>query len=370
MSSHPIFSLQAQGQLRPLAQHAALHALLDDLPAYGLARAQINTHLPMAMGALAAIDASGDALAAWAAARRRATPAAEALSALPDMPDWRNAIGQQSAFPGLREYFLAQMRAHGVRNILLEVLHGMPFCPSGAAFHGLIRLAHGLDAQHLDECAAGLAWLVCAAWTPAATDEAPSGALFDDPASALAWLEAEIGALPCDPSSITRSLHAAGARPGLLARLPRLRSLQSDDEAVLAATLAAIAQCAIRAWLHAGGLTRLHLVTGGSALRRLLCHLPAAERKALLPAMLQAFWQAVCLAWLVAEPAQAMPQAQALAPADWPDILRAAARLQDVHDLKLAHACYAEAQAYGWPEYAQALAVLLQAMRIKTDAGG
>lgn len=76
-----------------------------------------------------------------------------------DAANWQRHLGLRQAYPGLRQFFEAQMVLLGWRVVLAQYL---PVLISGwvkDAFHPLIRLAYGIEFTLPSEIASGLAYL-------------------------------------------------------------------------------------------------------------------------------------------------------------------------------------------------------------------
>jgi hypothetical protein len=318
-----------------------LHRLLDANVRFADDNQGFANHCPMALCALAGMGAQPVRLQEFFDMWERRHAAAARPVVKPVTRDvgretWLACIGDTNAFSALREYFEEWIWSAGADAVLERVLSRVPFAPASVAFHALIRLGYGLDAQHVGEIAAGLAQLVSGNLhidmgaeqrTPAASvklgwetlSRAMGGAKFTGD-----WITTRLRATVADPR-FHATLPAAPAQPGLL-----------DD----------MAQAAIALYWQTNNFTALHIVTGLHAARRVLAHLPETLAQRLLPDL----WIAVCAAYasIGAPPlaaSNAMPEGDELLPdnADtWQDLFTTAIASDDDHVIKLVYTCYCE----------------------------
>ncbi len=228
-----------------------------------------------------------------------------------------------------------------------ELLPGV----SAVAFHGLIRVAHALQAEHEAELAAALAYWACR-WQRLAP---PAESGQSQGLSLAAWSARLVAAAPAwrseAPLIFLRMLEAS-ATPLYAelagAALPAAASLQTR--------VAELAGLALDYYLHSRNFTVLHMITGLRALRVVLPWLPETPQ-------FQLKAQAILGQAFVAAYMAGRVQRRALPPAttglDWKDLATAATLSDDDHAIKLVHACREEWVAYGDSRYLQAAALAL-----------
>ncbi len=308
-----------------------LHALLDQGaafdPVYGH---ELANHLPMALIALDRLGASGDRLEAYAAhyAKRRRLRPARAAASWPAGEAWASRLGQPGAWPMYRDLFTQWLQHEPASVVLTQTLPAlMPGC-AAASFHGVIRTAYGLQANHIGEVAEGLAY-----W--ASTHQR----LGEWPTSVVADTR--------DPVELLRELHAVDSRAGLIvtrmvdaARDGRVNQVAArlviDDH-----TPQRLARAAAFAYIETGNFTALHLVTGCHAMRVIADAAPHIEATAALRWFWQAYAHGVVAAALRPKPA---PE-----PWPWPRLIDAAIADEDEHVIKLVESCREHERAIGTP---------------------
>lgn len=307
--------------------------LLDELldvaartgPEYG---GGLSSHLPMALQALRALGADDarmrDFLGRWLP-RLEARP--DVASAQLHGP-WQDRRGDRAAWAPLASHFGEAIDQHGSDVVLRRVLPALVDGVGGAAFHGLIRVAHATEAGHRRELASALAyWASC--WTPLPSGGG-GGRLDFEP-----WRDTLLAAptLPRPPGGlivdrIRRIVHTP-AYDALVGRLPGSTEVLSG----LAAT-------AIDRYRASRNFTVLHLVTGSRAMRVLLPWLddPATA--------IGHFADAFAAAYLSCG---IDPAATTLPPTGlgWDEVVARAIASDDEHVIKLVHACRDEARVRG-----------------------
>ncbi|AEK60077.1 questin oxidase family protein [Collimonas fungivorans] len=314
-----------------------LHRLLDANARFASDGKGTTNHCPMALCALAGMGAQPERLQEffdmWE--RRFAVPARPAVNAV-SRETWLACLGDASAFSALREYFEEWIWSAGADAVLEQVLGKIPFAPASGAFHALIRLAYGLEAQHLSEIAAGLAALVC-------------GNLHIDTGS---HRRAPAASVNQGLAILSRALHGTVFTGGMI--VARLRAVADYPlfYAVLPAAPAQpqllddMARAVIALYWQTNNFTALHIVTGLHAARRVLSHLPAALVQRLLPEL----WVALCAAYVsIGAPPLATSNATlddeetlADSPDTWQDLFTTAIASDDDHVIKMVYTCYCE----------------------------
>ncbi|MES3022649.1 MAG: questin oxidase family protein [Pseudomonadota bacterium] len=325
---------------------ATLRQLLDANSYFALNGKGTTNHCPMALCALAGMGATVQQLKTffdqW---KHRYALAAPPLGRTIEAGNWRVCVGDASAFGACRAYFAGAIGNAGADAVLIDVLSELPFAPASQAFHAVIRLAYGLDAQHSGEIAAGLAALVCTNLPIETSDAeiAPAASVREG----LASLAHAFGGVSFEGPSITARLRAATCDSSLTGRFPPLPAGPQvlDD----------MARVAIAAYMQTNDFTALHIVTGLHAVRRVLRRLPKAMAIERLPNV----WAAVCASYLViGAPALSWPETSVqLVPFDgdghapWRELLALAVADSDDHVIKMVYTCWREHQRDPSPLY-------------------
>lgn len=285
--------------------------------------ASLSNHLPMALVALARLGASDERLAEFAqryAARLHAAPAPEPW---PAGDAWRAHLGHPRAWPAYRALFRDWLRHEGAADVLAQTLPVLMAGVGAAAFHGPIRAAYALAANHADELADALAYWACR-WFPLGAPAA-SGSVAD-PAVLLPALDLA-DELP-DAALISQRMASAAAHPRFA---PVADRLHVD----LRSTLPRLAHLAAERYAAGADFTVLHLVTSAHAMQVLLPWLDdddTARREAL------AHYARAWLAGWATRPAHDAAQPP-LAVLPWPEIVARALESDDDHAIKLVDSC-------------------------------
>ena len=259
----------------------ALERLALRGPAYagGLAN-----HAPMVAEALVVLGRS-DAIGAWIdtyAPRLEDWPRSGGRIA---QSGWTDALGKSERVTDWREFFTEELANASFREVLARWLPRLSSGMSGSAAHGMIRVSHVVRALAERETAPRMRELAAAlAYSASSFHRLP-----DEPhASAKLSAEEAIDRLEMVP--------AEGRGQGsIVDRLAPLRTMPSfagaadlldrsgDPAAVLSEVTHAFARvyCA-NAAQRDGRIARLHAITGSSALRPLLPHLPEELHRPLL----------------------------------------------------------------------------------------
>ncbi len=249
-------------------------------------------------------------------------------------------IGTARRFPDMLALFDAEVAAHGwratVRTWLVSLLDGM----GSDAFHPLIRLAYGVDAQDPGEVAAGLAYLADARRPIAVvpTDEDATTdlvAVLDGVAA-----DPDLAAADIEGTSIASRMAQIGTLAGFGAHAARW---QPGTDALRALALATRRGYAPRP----DDFTTMHTVTGLHALRLLLPYLDDPTEA------LRTFGQAVTAAFVAngLAPLATSEQMEDLRSGTWPawEEIADAARASrgDEHAYKVTYTCRVEAATHG-----------------------
>jgi hypothetical protein len=180
-----------------------------------------------------------------------------------------SAVGTPAAYPDLVLYFDDEIENHGVTDTLRTHLEPLVGGVSGAAFHGVIRLAYALDAESPKRVGAGLAYMAANATFLAPLED--GDATSDDPLSLLKQLAA------------TREWSTAPSA-ALISDKMRWVADQAEFQTVAsslvvdAATQERLADVALALYATTDNFTALHGVTGLEALSRLRPYVDDLER--------------------------------------------------------------------------------------------
>lgn len=300
----------------------ALKALLDDGVGFDAEYGRrLSSHRSMALLALARLGAPAERLLQFEAAYSRRLRPAPPAQEWPAGEPWASRLGDAASWPAYRHLFWHWLASEDAHEVLRQALPTLMQGCGGAAFHGLIRTAYAVQAQHHQELADALAHWACAWLDLGPPAEGPE-----------ADAEAVLRALPVVESSaglIAERLAAAAADTRFMAAAARLH--------VGGGTLRRLATLAAEAYAASGNFTGLHLVTSAHALRVLLPYIEDPLPSVALYA--RAFLAGVCVARLqVAPPAPLLP---------WPQIVRRALASDDDHVIKLVDSAREQRAAYG-----------------------
>lgn len=330
-------------------QNAILRRLLDDNRRFDLTNRGTVNHLPMALYALARIGATDERLIEYF--RRwettRALPRIESERPV-EQDDWARHIGDPAMFSALWAYFAHRVAEQGAGKVIGQVFPRVSGGIAAAAFHGLIRLAYGIEADHAGEIGAGLATL-CARYADLGLSQRAD--VVDRVEEGFARIAAQLSGAPFAGQGITGRMAAATADPRFSAGF----SLPSFG----AEFISDFARIAIALYWQTSNFTVLHLVTGTHAARVLFeayPHLASGEA-------LAAFWGAACAAYASIG---APPMSRSTAPTEkppWSSIFAGAIGSDDDHVIKLTYSCYCESIRYGNPLYQAAAAHVVAAGR-------
>nr|WP_295075400.1 questin oxidase family protein [uncultured Roseateles sp.] len=325
---------------------ADLHDLLSQGQSYPPEyRDQLANHLPMALHALFELGASAQQLRAFESSYARRFEGLASAVPAPAATDWLALRGQMSAYAPLRACFEAALAQEGrdalLRRVLPELMEeGL----ATAAFHGLIRTAHAIQAGHEPELASALAYWA-SRWqalpAPRHAAEPPNLALPDWVAALAAGAQGWRSEAPL----IQLRMQEASATPIYQALADALAPAADAPTRV-----AELAQLALAIYMQTRNFTVLHMITGLRALRIVLPWLARPERVQVPLA------RALAAAYLAGR-VQPMVRQPAVLLQSWPEVLAVARASDDDHLIKLVHACQDEARAYRESRYLQAAAL-------------
>jgi hypothetical protein len=311
---------------------ALLSTLLDSELAFDATTSdRLSNHLPMALLALHRLGGSDERLAEFAAGYRRRLAPLDVADALDGFDAWRSARGQHGAYAPARGYLEACVARDGidatVRRHVPQLIDGL----SGAAFHGIIRLAYALESGRGPRVAAGLAYLTEVHQPLGARDR--EAAVTDDPLAALEQLSG-LGDLrvAAGAGNIGQRMRAVGAHPGFAGVVDWL---EIDD-----ATPARLVAAATALYAATDDFTALHGLTASHAVGVVA---PYAEDRTALTAW---WFQALAAAYVtIGAPPLGDPAAPLApwiaAPLAWEAIAAAAATSDDEHVIKLVYSARA-----------------------------
>lgn len=220
----------------------------------------LTNHLPMALVAKEGLGADADELTRFAKSYATKISSLQAPSVHLDHSTWTSAIGSRDAAADLRSYFVERVAEEGPDDTLRTHLPALLPGISGAAFHGVIRLAYAIEVSSPSRIAAGLAYL----------------AEVGSPLRALTPEEVRSQ----DPSEMLSELSRAANLP----TRPRLRNITEEMRAVAQSdlfdatvssleitgdTIQRLAEAALHLYASTDDFTALHGVTGMEAISRL-----------------------------------------------------------------------------------------------------
>jgi Questin oxidase-like len=299
-----------------------LKALLDDGAAFDAEFGRrMSSHRSMALLALARLNAPASRLVQFEAVYARRLRPAPPRAAWPAGAAWASRLGDPSSWPAYRDLFWHWLASEDAAEVLRQALPRLMRGCGGVAYHGLIRTAYAVQAQHHQELADALAHWACG-WLDLGS--APPGTEPDP--------EVVLRGLPVVDSSATM----IAERMAVAAADPRFQAQAARTQAH-AGTLQRLAVLAAEAYAASGNFVALHLVTSAHALRVLQPYLD--EPLAACADYARAFNAGVCVARLaVAAPVPLLP---------WPRIVERAIASDDDHVIKLVDSAREQQAAYG-----------------------
>jgi Questin oxidase-like len=320
-------SLQTMAAARASGS-TVLAALLDDELAFDATTGtRLSNHLPMALVALDRLGASDDRLTEFARQYRGRLVPLPGGETITTFDEWRAARGRRDAYGPARTYLAAQVAELGadaaVRRHVDHLVDGL----SGAAFHGIIRLAYALESRSDARVAAGLAYLTQV--HQRLGERGLDVARTDDPATALDLVAGTVGLgdAPLE-GNIGQRMWAVAAHDAFRGVVDWLE--------VSASTPARLIDAAAHLYAQSDDFTALHGLTGSHAISVVA---PYVED----PAALSAWWfQALAAAYVtIGAPPLVDPDVAVApwlaAPASWDDVARLATTSDDEHVVKLVY---------------------------------
>lgn len=317
--------------------HELLDANLQLPPEY---QNKLTSHLPMALHALHSLGASPHRMREFYEhyARRFPTQShpSAASASIVSVADWRRLRGQWDAYPMLLAHFNDLVARNGTETALRLVLPDLMSGVAAAAFHGVIRTAHAVEAAHAGELAAALAYWAWR-WQPLAAPPKVDPLIEFD-----SWARLLIEKAPgwhSDGQLIASRMDEASRSDIYEALAGAL-----IPAAMIETRIADLAALALDRYVVKPNFTVLHLITGLRALRTLLPWIQGSE---FLQDTLVHCFVAAYLA------ARIRPSNNAITTKarSWSEVIAVALASDDDHVIKLVHACRDEAARYGESQY-------------------
>ena len=325
---------------------STLGRLLDGSARFDLGSRGTADHLPMALVALSRMGATEERLVEyfhwWE--ENRALPRRDSGRQV-DRDDWKQHIGDPRMFDVLWDTFRRWSADRGSAEVVSAVFPEVSSGVAAVAFHGLIRLAYGIETDHAGEIAAGLA-AICSRYVDLGLQvaEAPPTVSVE---SAFARIADALGGAVFPGDSIIGCMRAAAADPRLAAAL--------SCPPIAPALLEDLAQASIALYWQTSDFTVLHMVTTVHAARVLFGRFPQLASDDAV----RALWAAACAAYAAAG-------ARALARGELPSeapprrkIFADGVTSNDAHVIKMTYTCHCEGAQYGNPLYQVAAARLV-----------
>jgi hypothetical protein len=283
----------------------------------------LSSHLPMTLVALARLGADDATRRAFADryAQQHRLHAAPPIEPWPAGDAWTSRLGDPAAWPVYRALFRDWIAHEGAADALAQALPMLAQGCAAAAFHGPIRVAYALAANHADELADALAYWACR-WFSCGAPALRGGRL--EPARVLAALDFAADLAPA-PLIALRMMNAC-TDPRFAAAAARLR--------LGPATLPGLAALAAARYADDADFTVLHLVTGAHAALVLLPWFDDDAARAQAQAYVA---RAFMAAWATRpSPPRLLPPAPSL---DWQALTARAIASDDEHVIKLVDSC-------------------------------
>jgi hypothetical protein len=252
-----------------MTSSATLDELLDgELVFDATTNRGLTNHLPMALVAKAGLGAPPEELTRFADRYRSRLLVSPDVSEQLTSHTWARAIGYPDAYANLVNYFDAEIDREGIDATLRAHLDDLVEGISGAAFHGVIRLAYALDVASPRRVGAGLAY-----WAANATALAPLGDVTpvgDSPMELLRRLARSRDWRVPSAKNISEEMQWVASQD-------EFRDIASSL-AVNDATPQRLADAVLKLYATTDDFTALHGVTGLEAISRLRAYAEDVER--------------------------------------------------------------------------------------------
>jgi hypothetical protein len=238
---------------------------------------------------------------------------------------WRDSLNKSENFGQLQQFFQTWIAQTSANAVMLNVLSQIPKAPASVAFHGFIRLAYGLEANHHGEIAAGLAALVVRNF-PIELQRPNNPPRAASVAQGLSDLARAMSEFTTPEINITARIRAVVTDPRFARALQIIPADPFNDMAVHAIVL----------YGQQRNFTGLHMVTALHAARVIFARLPSALFQQYLPSL----WIAYCAAFVsiggtTATPIHAEKQT-------WSELIEQAKTSTRDHMIKMIYTCYQE----------------------------
>jgi hypothetical protein len=322
-------------------KNSLLHELLDANlllpPEY---QAQLTNHLPMALHSLHSLGASPQRMREFYSVYARRFQGKKQVDAMREshlpVADWLRLRGQAEAFPSLLTHFNRLVASSGMETALHFALPDLMPGVAAAAFHGVIRTAHAVQAAHAGELAAALAYWAWR-WQPLAAPPVVDPLIGFDTWTKL-LIEQSLG-WHSDGQLISIRMEESSHSNAYLALAGALM-----PAATIETRIADLAELAVARYVIRPNFTVLHMITGLRALRTLLPWLQ--DSQTLQTVVVRCFVAAYLAARVTTIDPVIVPKAKS-----WQDVIKVALASDDEHLVKLVHACHDEAARYGEGQY-------------------
>jgi hypothetical protein len=308
----------------------------------------LTSHLPMTLTALTRLGASDAQVRAFFNAYTTRLHVAPPMVPWPAGDPWPGLLGRPSAWPMYRSLWRDWLQDEGAADVLAQALPTLMQGVGAAAFHGLLRVAYAITANHVDELADALAywscrWFACgqAGMTTQRAPAVPS----DNAAAVIGKLNFQAD-LPAAPL-IAEAMLAASKHPRFA---PTIAGWRVHEQS----TLPELATLAAKHYVRSADFTVLHLITSAHAMLVVLPWLRDASR---LDA-LQHYAAAAAAAWATVpmDPNQATKLTRQAKAVPWPRVIQQAIQQADDHTLKLVDSCRELERRLGGDGWARAAA--------------
>jgi len=287
-------------------------------------------HCPMVLTALARMGASDQQLrdyyAYWQSENPKLITVRKSDNAI-RIDNWQHYLHQVDSFSSLQYFFQNWIGESSVDAVMLQVLSHIPIAPASVAFHGVIRLAYGLEADHHGEIAAGLAALVVRNFAIQLAHSADQPHV-DSVSEGLMHLSNSMKNFETPERNITARIHAVIADPRFAQTLPTLPTDAFNEMATNAIT-----------FLHqTQDFTVLHMVTALHAARIILARLPEEIFHQFMPPL----WTAYCAAYVSAGAPRIHAVTHKNSNLPWDTLLARACTCTEDHQIKIIYTCHQE----------------------------
>ena len=324
----------------------SLGQLLEDAqrfaPSYG---GGLSNHLPMTLIALHGLGADSAVLAAHALRYAKRLEPQHRGDMQIDVARFERYLGDWSAHLSYKDFFAKAIVQNGFEQTLAAWWPQLAPGVAAAGFHGLIRLAYGIDAKVAAEQASGLAY-IASGYTPLIDNDSPIPAGFEAAPVTLERLRVAFAGHKIDAGLIMEELRLATEEPQFF---PGIRMPMLDSAEACALLRSDLARQAVRIYLADPNFNSLHLVTATHALEVVLDHLPEAMHARTLAH----FWVAFCAGYVgIGAPVPA--DVAATGTVNWQPAIDVALNTPNDHTIKMVHTCRAQFARHGDAAYGAA----------------